>query len=99
MNRNLFDSLFSYRPRPDRKPLEDYFTQLIAFLFSLDAKLASEWIKAIWKESLTNPEDIRILTQYSLGDYGRADIALFWYENRTDKSVLIPTPGWIPTSA
>ncbi len=88
MKPNLFDSLFSYRPRSDRNPLEDYFTELVGFLFSFDGGLTSEWIKEIWNEVM-NPKDPRIITQYSLGDYGRADLALFWTDHGINKSLLI----------
>jgi len=90
MKKNVFDSLFSYRPRPDRNLLEDYFTELLGFLFNFDKKLASEWIKELWDDiSVPNTDDIRIFTQYPLGKYGRADLALIWTENHSNKSLLI----------
>ena len=88
MKLNLFDSLFTYCPRPDRNPLEDYFTELIGFLFSFDEGLTSEWINEIWEE-VTELKDPSIITQYSLGDYGRADLALFWTDHGIKKSLLI----------
>jgi len=90
MKKNVFDSLFSYRPRPDRNPLEDYFTELLGFLLNFDKGFASNWIDELWNEtSLPNPDGLRIFTQYPLGKHGRADLALVWTENNRNKSLLV----------
>jgi len=90
METNLFYSLFKYGPTLDREPLEDYFTELVGFLFNFDKELASGWIGKISSGALNpNPDDLKVSTQYSLGKYGRADLALLWTEHDITKSLLI----------
>lgn len=88
MELNLFDSLFLYRPTPDRNPLEDYITEILAFIFKKE--LAAEWIKFI-SRGLFNPkpDEVRVSTQHFLGKYGRADILFEWKENSKNRSLLV----------
>ena len=90
MEPNLFYSMFKYRPTRDREPLEDFFTELLGFLFNFDKELASAWMREIPNGSFNpNPDDLKVATQYSLGKYGRADLVLFWTEQGIRKSLLI----------
>ena len=90
MEPNLFYSMFKYRATRDRGPLEDYFTELLGFLFNFDKELASAWMREIPNGSFNpNPYDLKVATQYSLGKFGRADIVLFWTERGIRKSLLI----------
>jgi hypothetical protein len=87
---NLFQSLFKYKSTPGKNPLEDYFTEQVGFLFNFDKQLASEWLKYILnREPSPDPKGMRIFTQYSLGVYGRADLAFDWTENGQKKSLVV----------
>jgi hypothetical protein len=90
MKSNLFYSLFKYRSTTDRDPLEDYFTELVGFLFNNDSELAAKWINHVTKGTAQpDSKGIRVFTQYSLGKYGRADLVFHWVENDITNSLII----------
>jgi hypothetical protein len=90
MESNIFHSLFRYRSSIDRDPLENYFTELVGFLFKNDRELAAEWVNYITNGTAhSDPKNIKVSTQYSLGKYGIADLIFHWAENNSRKSLII----------
>lgn len=90
MKSNLFYSLFKYRSTIDRDPLEDYFTELLGFLFNNDSELAAEWVNHVTKGTAQpDSRSMKVFTQFSLGKFGRADLVFHWVENDITNSLIM----------
>ncbi|MDD2714968.1 MAG: hypothetical protein PHW04_03620 [Candidatus Wallbacteria bacterium] len=74
---NIFDSLFGYRPRPDRKPMEDFLTQAFAYVLGKNKAILNSYLQMIHGKPQIQSEDFEIITQQSL-DTCRIDLMIYW---------------------
>jgi len=89
---NLFKNLFKYRPRPNRLPLEDYTTEIIAYLLGKDKELLNKYLTLLLKKDI-EVETYNIKTQYAI-EAGRIDLAIFWKSNLTYYSLFVEHKVW-----
>ena len=76
---NIFLRLFKYRPRIERLPEEDFFTEAFAGVLQANLPLRRHFVSC-----LIDPhevESVHISTQRAFDDNGRVDI---WFEARSD---------------
>jgi len=69
MENNIFLSLFSYIPREEMTPEENFLTEAFAHTLKIDANLAYEWVKYCADLELEQ-DSLRISTQDSYSDEG-----------------------------
>jgi hypothetical protein len=90
MNDNLFINLFTYRPRPNRNPLEDFTTECVSYLLQNDTNLLEKYL--IMLSSIQNGgqrDNLKVLTQYPMDTGHRVDMAIFWSQNYTQYSIFV----------
>lgn len=92
MNKNLFSSLFRYKPC-NKRPLEDFITESLAFLLDNDHCLLKLILSRFLCRKLGELENVSIKTQYVL-DVGRIDMAIFWREYGDKYSLFIENKVW-----
>lgn len=93
---NLFQSLFKYRPRPYRSPLEDYTTEIIGYLLIKDKKLLEEYLSKILyrRGGQVSVENYKIETQYTTESGRFIDLAIFWTTNLQYHSLFVEHKVW-----
>lgn len=91
---NLFQSLFRYRPRLNRSPLEDYTTEIIGYLLNNDRKLLEQYLSLLLLRPI-KVENYKIETQYTTKcGRGRIDLAIFWTESYRHYTLFVEHKAW-----
>jgi hypothetical protein len=66
MNTNLFASLFRYRPRPDKKPLENFVTECIGYFIRNDKAFLEKYLGLLLNEDNFQISNYKIETQFPI---------------------------------
>ena len=93
MDDNLFTCLFKYRETLDKTPLEDYFTEALAYLLRKDEDLAKHYLAFLLPDLMGSHEcpisPIDICTQYVVEKGHRIDMAIFWFYENNPYSLFV----------
>lgn len=92
MESNLFLSLFKYRPRLGRRPLEDFVTECISYIFQNDIAFLSTYLKFLLGKNILI-DKFTVQTQLSVG-CGRIDLVITWNENYSLNSLFLEHKVW-----
>lgn len=93
MYNNIFASLFNYRPRPNRRPLEDFITEALAHLLNEDHQLAIAYL-GIFLQSENTRTINQIRTQQPTSTGKRIDLVISWRENDRAWSLAVENKTW-----
>ncbi|MDY6824945.1 MAG: hypothetical protein SWH68_14290, partial [Thermodesulfobacteriota bacterium] len=93
---NLFQSLFKYRPRPNRSPLEDYTTEITGYLLIKDKKLLEKYLSKLLcrQGGQVSVENYKVETQYTTESGRFIDLAIFWTTNHQYHSLFVEHKVW-----
>ena len=90
---NLFNRLFTYRPRPNRHPLEDFITEALAYLLNSSTKLAIAYIDIFYptggQRRITS---VRTQERTTRGKF--VDLIIRWQENGESYSLAVENKVW-----
>jgi len=92
MDSNLFLSLFEYRPRPNRRPLEDFVTECIAYIFQNDIAFLGIYLGFLLRRNIL-VDKFTIATQLPVSR-GIIDVAITWIENDVRNSLFLEHKVW-----
>lgn len=83
ISESVFSRLFSYRPRENISPLENYLIELFAFCLESDKNFKDSFFEKCLKIP-SNSKKIKVKTQVQYLKYGRPDIEIY-----SDETIII----------
>jgi len=93
-NPNLFSCLFTYRPRASRNPLEDFCTEILAYLLRNESILLDRYLDLLCWRTECKRSKVEIKTQHTLSTGKRVDLACFWREADDTFSIFVEHKAW-----